>query len=161
MGGSHPLPVSLILSPQPFGPFFIPISFVPLLYHTFKGLSRGFSTFLKNLFGWLYRTPTNALGCVAYYPRLLTPLLYHNLGDLSRGFYIFLRTSKSCFNPLGKSCVPSVFLPLTPIVYHIPYKKSRTFPKNFQLAPANSAPGQSPPVADIAQFTCFVNIFFH
>lgn len=42
MGGSHYLPVGLKLSPQPFGPFFIPISFVPLLYHNLGDLSRGF-----------------------------------------------------------------------------------------------------------------------
>ena len=58
-------------------------------------------------------------GCPSF-----VPLLYHNLGDLSRDFYIFSRTSKSCFNPVGKSCVPSVFLPLTMIVYHRLHQKS-------------------------------------
>ena len=66
------------------------LAFCTLIVSHFKGfVKRFFKFFLKNLFDWLYRTPTNALGCVAYYPRLLTPLLYHNLGDLSRGFLHF------------------------------------------------------------------------
>ena len=141
MGGSHPLPVSLMLSPQPFGPFFIPISFVPLLYHTLRGLSRGFLHF----FSWLIPVCVVVLRFLltakGTFPKLgtrsflLTPLLYHNFGDLSRGFLhffsslrrwvsgsdrqIYQRSAGSDFG--GTPCAP---LPLTPIVYHRPHTKS-------------------------------------
>lgn len=68
--------------------------FTFLLYHTLGGLSRGFSNFLKNLFGWLYRTPTNALGCVAYYPRLLTMIVYHTPPQKSTWQSAQIRASK-------------------------------------------------------------------
>ena len=41
-GWESPSPDWLDTISQSFGPFFIPISFVPLLYHTLRGLSRGF-----------------------------------------------------------------------------------------------------------------------
>ena len=53
-----------------------------------------FQTFLKNLFGWLYRTPTNALGCVAYYPRLLTMIVYHTPPQKSTWQNAQIRASK-------------------------------------------------------------------
>ena len=99
MGGSHPLPVSLILSPQPFGPFFIPISFVPLLYHTLRGLSRGFLHFFSWLFPVCVVVLRFLLTVEGTFPKLgthsflLTSLLYHNLGDLSRGFSNFFEKS--------------------------------------------------------------------
>ena len=139
MGGSHPLPVSLMLSPQPFGPFFIPISFVPLLYHTLRGLSRGFLHFFSWLFPVCVVVLRFLLTAKGTFPKLgtrsflLTPLLYHNLGNLSRGN--FRGCPAFCYSPansLGRasSAFPLAWLrfplplPLTPLVYHKPYQKS-------------------------------------
>ena len=73
-------------------------------------------------------------------PSPVVPLLYHNLGDLSRGFLYFF--SKTLITSSGALSSRLSLLPLTPIVYHRPHQKSSTFFKNFQLAPANSAPGR-------------------
>ena len=74
------------------------ISFVPLLYHTLRGLSRGFLHFFSWLFPVCVVVLRFLLTAKGTFPRLgtrsflLTSLLYHNLGDLSRGFLHFLRT---------------------------------------------------------------------
>ena len=124
----------------PLGVFIIPqvVGFV-------KGF---FNFFLKNLFGWLYRTPTNALGCVAYYPRPLTSLtLYHNLGDLSRGF-LFFRFRSPELPQIGSG----FHLPLAPIYYHITnqiaiWNVAQILPLGGGSVCANCwAPGQKPPM---------------
>jgi hypothetical protein len=89
---------------------------------------------------------------------LLTSLtLYHNLGDLSRGFLFF---SRFLFAPKFLRVVSyphpkvetlgSVISPLDIIsIPQTTQKVKNFFQKIFELAPANSAPGESPPVVDV------------
>ena len=93
----------------------LPSPFVPLLYHTLRGLSRGFLNFFQEIF----------LGKSTYrFGSLLTLSSLHpyciTTWVISQGvFYIFLRTLPAGFaDPFG---LP---LPLTMIVYHTPPQKS-------------------------------------
>ena len=74
----------------------LPSPFVPLLYHTLRGLSRGFLHFFSWLFPICVMVLRFLLTVKGTFPKLgtrsflLTPLLYHNLGDLSRTFFKIL-----------------------------------------------------------------------
>lgn len=71
-----------------------------------------------------------------------TLIVSHFKGFVKREFF-FLRTffTRCTSSPILVSLAGTSLL--TMIVYHRPHQKSRTFSKNFQLAPANSAPGQN------------------
>ena len=62
---------------------------LPLLYHTLRGLSRGFSNFFSERPLWDLNPSARDPAFNLVGTHLLTPLLYHNLGDLSRGFLHF------------------------------------------------------------------------
>ena len=72
----------------------LPSPFVPLLYHTLRGLSRGFLNFFCSVGRFCFTSPNYALGrgC-SLLSASFVPLLYHNLGDLSRGFQKFSQIS--------------------------------------------------------------------
>ena len=104
----------------------LPSPFVPLLYHTLRGLSRGIFAF-AGLFLLGVPITHHGVPCGDF---LLTALtLYHILSGLSRGFLHFLRTFFSgaptpVLHSQWQAFVCGYPLPLTMIVYHTPPQKS-------------------------------------
>ena len=113
----------------------LPSPFVPLLYHTLRGLSRGFLNFFCSVGRFCFTSPNYALGrgC-SLLSASFVPLLYHNLGGLSRGFLKFL-LRKLRAGRLGHT------QPL-PTVRHLAWVSQ--LPEVFPPLDTNSIPHPSP-----------------
>ena len=110
-------------------------SFVPLLYHTLRGLSRGFSNFFEKSFRLALSHSYQCLGVCGLLPSPLDTLIVSQLGRFVKGFFTFFFEPSKVSQWLrppdlpasagsdfgGTPCTP---LPLTPIAYHRPHQKS-------------------------------------
>ena len=70
------------------------------------------------------------------------PFIVSQFGGFVKRFLHFFRTSKSCFNPMGKAYEPSVFFLLTPLLYHNLGGLSRGFftRQRWDLTPSARTP---------------------